>query len=83
MWALEMQKSGMFGLALFEEGALILHRVDYGPVKGRRVNTAVCAGGKYVYLGKQLRTSYFSTLPLNPHIRPGPYIQYKIPPFLI
>ena len=45
-----MQKSGMFGLALFSDGALILHRVDYGPVKGRRANTAVCAGGKYVFL---------------------------------
>ena len=42
--------------------ALILHRADYGPVEGRRANTAVCAGGKHVFLKTGLfkkTTAYF------------------------
>ena len=46
---LEMQKWYVWVGSIWG-GALILHRVNYGPAKGRMTNTAVCAGGEYVFL---------------------------------
>ena len=57
--------------------ALILHRVDNGPVEGRRANTVVCAGSKHVFLKKGIfkkTNAYFVFFYRNPHIRPGPHI---------
>ena len=58
--------------------ALILHRVDNGPVEGRRANTVVCAGSKHVFLKKGIfkkTNAYIVFFYRTPHIRPGPHIE--------